>query len=162
MVKTVFQISQDECRKFPTVEEVQMTGLNLLANLGGYVVEEVEEVVNDAVEGGIEKEVEDVEQSPYHSMVMILYGKPKAYVFASEVVCLIRTIMKGSLLTVLVMSRFWLIHITLELWHRIHNSLRTKRQHHLQNLKIIGNHQRMIKYRICVHQKLKRFKIDVI
>lgn len=155
-------MSHDERLKSPAVEEVPMAGLNLLASVGGYVVEEVEEADAVEVEGGVEKETEEVGKSEYHSMAIVLYGKPKAYVPASEVVCLIKIFMKGSLLTMFIMNRFMLSHITVELQHRIHESLRKKKQHHLQIPKITGHHQRMIKCRIRVHQILERLKIDVI
>ncbi|KAG2328547.1 hypothetical protein Bca52824_011275 [Brassica carinata] len=76
--------AQEEHHKFPDVEEVPTAGLNLLATMGGYFVEEIEEV-EETVEGGVEKEAEDIGKSENDSMVMVLYGKPTAYVLPSEV-----------------------------------------------------------------------------
>ena len=59
--------------------------------MGGYFVEEIEEF-EETVEGGVEKEAEEVGQSENDSMAMVLYGKPTAYVLPSEVVCLIRNL----------------------------------------------------------------------
>ncbi|KAL0802386.1 hypothetical protein Bca101_057562 [Brassica carinata] len=78
--------AQEERHKFSDVEEVPTAGLNLLATMGGYFVEEIEEV-KETVEGGVEKEAEDVGQSENDTMAMVLYGKPIAYVLPSEVVC---------------------------------------------------------------------------
>lgn len=90
VVTTVFLMCQER-HKFPDVEEVPTAGLNLLATMGGYFVEEIEEV-EETVEGGVEKEAEDVGQSENDSMAMVLYGKPTAYVLPSEVVCLIKNL----------------------------------------------------------------------
>ncbi|KAG2328327.1 hypothetical protein Bca52824_011055 [Brassica carinata] len=59
--------AQEEHHKFPDVEEVPTAGLNLLATMGGYFVEEIEEV-EETVEGGVEKEAEDVGQSENDSV----------------------------------------------------------------------------------------------
>ncbi|KAG2311564.1 hypothetical protein Bca52824_023121 [Brassica carinata] len=76
--------AQEERHKFPDAEEVPTAGLNLLATMGGYFVEEIEEV-EEMVEGGVEKEAEDVGKSENDSMAMVLYVKPTAYVLPSEV-----------------------------------------------------------------------------
>ncbi|KAG2311666.1 hypothetical protein Bca52824_023223 [Brassica carinata] len=76
--------AQEERHKFPDVEEVPTADLNLLATMGGYFVEEIEEV-EETVEGGVEKEAEDVGQSENDSMAMVLYGKLTTYVLPSEV-----------------------------------------------------------------------------
>ncbi|KAG2307522.1 hypothetical protein Bca4012_083458 [Brassica carinata] len=83
MVTTVFLMCQER-HKFPDVEEVPTAGLNLFETMGGYFVEEIEEV-EETVEGGVVKEAEEVGQSENDSMAMVLYGKPTAYVLPSEV-----------------------------------------------------------------------------
>ncbi|KAG2304263.1 hypothetical protein Bca52824_032914 [Brassica carinata] len=81
-VPTTFD-AQEERHKFPDAEEVPTAGLNLLATMSGYFVDEIEEV-EETVEEGVEKEAEDVGQSENNSLAMVLYGKPTAYVLPSE------------------------------------------------------------------------------
>ncbi|KAG2322946.1 hypothetical protein Bca52824_016159 [Brassica carinata] len=78
-------VNNQEMSNNDSSREVPTAGLNLLATMGGYFVEEIEEV-EETVEGGVEKEAEDVGQSENNSMAMVLYGKPTAYVLPSEVV----------------------------------------------------------------------------